>query len=101
MLKKVLFLFSFILLSLPSLAQDELLLQSILIPSELRENANAIVRLENTHIEIQAIDKMIYKNKRIVTILNSSADSKQGAYMHYDNGKSIKKLEFIMNKEKE
>lgn len=93
MLRKVLLLLSFILLSLPSLAQDELLLQSFLIPSELRENANAVVRLENTHIEILAINKMIYKNKRIVTILNSSADSKHGAVMYYDENTSIKKLE--------
>ncbi|WP_241480633.1 DUF3857 domain-containing protein [Psychroserpens mesophilus] len=80
-------------MSFPMMAQEELLLQSILIPSELRENANAVVRFENTNIEILAIDKMIYKNKRIVTILNSSADSKHGAYMHYDENTSIKKLE--------
>jgi hypothetical protein len=64
-----------------------------LIPSELRENANAIIRSENTNIEILAVDKMIYKNKRIVTILNSSADAKHGAYMHYDDNTNIKKLE--------
>ncbi len=84
---------SLFLLSFNSFAQDELLLQSLLIPSELRENANAVIRLENTHIEIEAFNKMTYKNKRIVTILNSSGDNKHGAYMSYDNNTSIKKLE--------
>ena len=93
MTKKGLLFFSLIFLSLPSVAQDKSLLQSLIIPFELRENANAIIRLESTNIEILAVDKMIYKNKRIVTILNASADSKHGAYMYYDNSKSIKKLE--------
>lgn len=93
MLKKILLLFGFILTSIPLLAQDELLLQSLLIPSELRENANAIIRLENTHIEIEAFNKMTYNNKRIVTILNSSGDGKHGAFMGYDNNTNIKKLE--------
>ncbi|MCB0382286.1 MAG: DUF3857 domain-containing protein [Psychroserpens sp.] len=93
MLKKIILLFSFILLSFQLMAQDEFLLQSILIPSELRENANAVIRMENTDIEILAVDKMIYRNKRIVTILNSSGDSKNGAYMGYDKNTTIKKLE--------
>ncbi|WCO02160.1 DUF3857 domain-containing protein [Psychroserpens ponticola] len=93
MLNKLLLLICFMFTSLPSMAQDELLLQSLSIPTELRENANAIIRLENTLIEIESYNKMVYTNKRIVTILNSSADSKHGAYMGYDKNTNIKKLE--------
>ncbi|WP_033961121.1 DUF3857 domain-containing protein [Psychroserpens jangbogonensis] len=93
MLKKTLLLISFILLSLPSMAQEELLLQSLLIPSELRENANAVIRMEDKRIEIVAFDKMIYKNKRIVTVLNSSGDSKHRAYVSYNDNTNVKKLE--------
>lgn len=74
-------------------AQDEKLLSSHTIPISLRENANAVVRLDDNHIEVKSYNKMVLTNKRIVTILNSSGDSKVDAYLGYDKGISIKKME--------
>jgi len=90
---RFLLLLWFVIVSLPVMAQDEKLFQSYTIPSDLKENANAIIRLEDTHIDVKAYNKMVYTNKRIVTILNSSGDSKHGAYMGYDKNTNIKKLE--------
>ncbi len=74
-------------------AQTEKLLSSHTIPENLRENANAVVRLDDNHIEIKSFNKMVYTNKRIVTILNSSGNFKVGTTVGYDNNISIKKLE--------
>jgi transglutaminase-like putative cysteine protease len=92
MLKKLLFLFP-LLCSFIVNAQDESLLIALTIPTELRENANAVVRNDDINITIAAYNKMVYTNKRVVTILNSSADNKHGAVMGYDKNISIKKLE--------
>ena len=92
MLKKLLFLFP-LLCSFIVNAQDESLLLALTIPTELRENANAVVRNDDINITIAAYNKMVYTNKRVVTILNSSADNKHGAVMGYDKNISIKKLE--------
>lgn len=75
------------------MSQEEKLLISHTIPSDLRENANAVVRWEDSYIEVKAVNKMIHTNKRIVTILNSSGNSKVDAYLGYDKGVSIKKME--------
>ncbi|TDU43892.1 transglutaminase-like putative cysteine protease [Gelidibacter sediminis] len=74
-------------------AQDEKLLSSYTIPTSLRENANAVVRLDDNHIEVKSYNKMVFTNKRIVTILNSSGNSKVGTAMGYDDNISIKKME--------
>lgn len=93
MITRFFLLVGLLLTSLNTIAQDDQLLSSLTIPVELKENANAIIRFEDTHIVINAYNRMVYSNKRIVTILNSSADSKHGAYVNYDKGISIKKLE--------
>ncbi|WP_223266493.1 DUF3857 domain-containing protein [Gelidibacter gilvus] len=74
-------------------AQEDKLLNSQTIPSTLRENANAVVRWDDSQIEVKAPNKMVHTNKRIVTILNSSGNSKVNAYLGYDKGISIKKME--------
>ena len=73
--------------------QEDKLLNSQTIPSALRENANAVVRWDDSHIEVKAPNKMVHTNKRIVTILNSSGNSKVNANLGYDKGISIKKME--------
>lgn len=88
-----LFILLLFLLPIFSNAQEQELLIALTIPSELRENANAVVRFDDINISISAYNKMVYTNKRIVTILNSSADNKHGAVMGYDKNIAIKKLE--------
>jgi len=79
--------------SVYSFSQDDELLNANMIPLELRDNANAIVRYDNIDIDIVAYNKMTYTNKRAITIFNSSGDRKHGAVMGYDENVKIKKLE--------
>lgn len=66
---------------------------ALLIPQELMENANAVVRYDNIHIDIRSYNKMIYNNRRVVTILNKEGESKVGAFEFYDKNVHIRKLE--------
>lgn len=88
-----LFLLLVVFSSFPTFSQEDPLLISLLMPAELTQNANAVVRWDDSNIEIKAYNKMLYTNKRIVTILNSSGDSKHGAMMYYNANTNIKKLE--------
>lgn len=92
MLKYSFLLFA-IFFPLLCLSQQENLLKVNSIPSVLLENANAVIRWDETNVDVKASNKMVYTNKRIVTILNSSGNEKVGAYMGYDKGISIKKIE--------
>ena len=93
MLLRLFLLFSLPFVSFSSISQEDPLLISILIPSELSKNSSAVVRWDDVQIEVKAYNKMLYTNKRIITILNSSGDSKHGAFMYYNSNTNIKKLE--------
>lgn len=66
---------------------------SLKIDKDLIKNANAIVRYDNIHLSIESYDKMVYTNKRIVTVLNENGSTKVGAHMGYSDNISIKKIE--------
>jgi hypothetical protein len=83
----------FLTFGISSYAQDDPLLSSLSIPTELTKDANAVVRWDDNKIEVMAYNKMLYTNKRIVSILNSSGDHKHGSVVHYDEHTNIKKLE--------
>ncbi len=83
----------FLFFSFYCYGQDEDLLKASTIPLELKVNANAVVRYDNIDIDVKAFNKMIYTNKRAITIFNSSGDSKHGAVMGYSKNISIKKME--------
>ena len=74
-------------------AQDEELLKSSTVPLQLRIKANAVVRYDNTLIEVKAYNNFLYSNKRIVTVYNENGISDQGAYIHYNENRKIKTLE--------
>ena len=93
MFSRQFFAILFLFISFQIFSQEEDLLKANTIPSELKHNANAVVRFDDIHINIQSYNKMVYNNKRIVTILNEAGDSKDGTYQHYDKNTSIKKLE--------
>lgn len=82
------------LISLTTYAQEKLI--ALTIDSELKENANAVIRLNDNLINIEAFNKFTYKNKRIVTVLNKGGKADVGAYMHYSSNVNIKKLEAII-----
>lgn len=71
--------------------EDKLLV--ITLPSELTENANAVVRYESDVIEVEAYNKYLHKSKRIVTIFNEYGKYAHGAIADYDGKRIIKSLE--------
>jgi len=79
-------------------SQDNLY-SSLTIDPELTKNANAVVRNETIGIEVKAYNKMVYTNKRIITILNKAGNKKHGAIMGYDNKINIKKIEAVIYNE--
>lgn len=80
------------------LSQDNLY-TSITISPELKKNANAVVRLDETKIEIISQNRMLIRKKRVVTVLNSNGNAKVGAVFYYDGNVHIKKLEAIIYNE--
>ena len=87
--------FSIILIILffsKSFAQ-EITYNTILIPAELKENANAVVRYDSKTIDIIAVDKQVIKTKNVVTVLNKLGKQAVRLAEYYDNDTSINKLQ--------
>ncbi len=86
------FLCTFIRIS----AQDDLSLQAVILDSVLTENANAIVRSEAVEIQINSVNSVTVKNKRVVTVLNKYGNGYADSREYYDPSTKIKKLEAIV-----
>ncbi|WP_299128028.1 DUF3857 domain-containing protein [uncultured Winogradskyella sp.] len=65
---------------------------ALLVPAELKTNANAIVRYESKVVEINDYDDMTVKTKRLVTVYNDYGDRHVNAVEFYDKNTSIKTL---------
>ncbi len=89
MKKLILFIFCFLLIK--TYAQD-LDLSFLSIPPELTKDANAVVRNNYTEVTIEASNKMVVYQKRIVTVLNKEGNRSVNTYEGYDNDKKITKL---------
>ncbi|MDP2061078.1 MAG: DUF3857 domain-containing protein, partial [Flavobacteriaceae bacterium] len=63
------------------------------IPPELIKNANAVVRLQETKIDIHSFKDLTVKKKRIVTVLNKYGDKFVQTYQFYDAYQKILSLE--------
>jgi len=96
MFKKIRLLLSFILLSLSAMAQEKSLFKSDLIPSELKVNANSVVRLNYKEVNIKSPSKMVINLKRIITVLNKQGNKNVDAFVNYDEGLRINKLEVLV-----
>ena len=83
----------FFLCPLLSFVQESNYLISTSIPSELRQDANAVVRFDQTQIVLESFDKMKITERRIVTVLNGEGAEHINAYIHYDENVKIKELE--------
>jgi len=77
-------------------AQDKSMYQSLLIPSELKENANAIIRLNETQVHLTSSSEMVVRVRRIITVLNSNGNKHVDAFVHYDDGLDINALEVLV-----
>ena len=64
-----------------------------LIADSLKENANAVVRLNQMDIIISSQRSMNVKTKRIVTVFNENGLSAIDAFENYDKKTSVKNIE--------
>ena len=65
----------------------------LLIADSLKENANAVVRLNQIDIVISSQRNMNVKNKRVVTVFNEDGLSAIDAVEHYDKKTTVKSIE--------
>lgn len=66
------------------------------IPSELKENANAVIRDNSIDVTINDIDEMVVRKREVITILNKIGNRYANIYEHYDNDTKITKLSAII-----
>lgn len=87
--------FLFLLFSLVSTAQkSEYTITKI--ADSLKENANAVVRLDQTDIVIASQRSMNIKTLRVVTVFNEKGNDVINAYEHYDKKTSVKSIEAVV-----
>lgn len=91
---RLFFFFTFLITSL-SFSQEHYL-SAMLIPSELKENANSVVRNQEIEIDIQSQRKMKIKKTKIITVLNSKGVNNVDAKEYYDKSTKIKIIEAVI-----
>jgi len=65
---------------------------SFTIPDSLKTHANAVIRYENTSIEIVNQSKMIINKQMVVTVLNKLGNEDGYIYLYYDDHSKIKNV---------
>ncbi|MFY9241965.1 MAG: DUF3857 domain-containing protein [Polaribacter sp.] len=93
--KKIIFLISIFVFSLNVLGQNNELI-ALLIPSELIEDANAVVRNSSVEITIEDVDKMVVTKREVVTVLNKLGNSDARIVESYDDDTKITDLSAII-----
>ena len=66
------------------------------IPDSLKQNANAVLRLDQMDIVIASQRSMNIKTQRVVSVLNEKGLNDIDAYCHYDKTTSIKNIEAVV-----
>ncbi|MBS7231823.1 DUF3857 domain-containing protein [Flavobacterium psychroterrae] len=94
-MKKHFFALFFFLITLISSAQKSELAVTAIADS-LKENANSIVRFDQTDISILSQRSLNTKNHRVVTVLNEKGFDATQAYEYYDKSTSVKNIEAIV-----
>ena len=69
---------------------------ALTIPDSLRQNANAVVRLDHKTIILSSQRQMTVKKNRVVTVLNKSGNNGVDAYVYYDKAIKIRSVEAVV-----
>ena len=80
-----------LLLTISSFSQTNKL-SSLSVPPHLKENANAVFRDNSIEITIEAVDRMLVRNRQVVTVLNKKGNVDARIVEAYDNDTKITKL---------
>jgi hypothetical protein len=59
------------------------------IPENLKKNASVVIRKENTIVEINKIDEIVYKKSSVITVLNKDAISYSIPKISYEKGDRV------------
>lgn len=94
-MKNQVFALLFILFSLISTAQKSQY-PTTAINDSLKENSDAVVRLDQMNITIASQRSMNIKIQRVVSVLNEKGLNHIDAYQHYDKTTTIKSIEAIV-----
>ncbi|GIQ60213.1 hypothetical protein Flavo103_33490 [Flavobacterium collinsii] len=94
-MKSLVFTLFFCLFTLISSAQKSEYAVAAIADS-LKENANAVVRLNQTDITISSQRSMTIKTQRIVTVLNEKGSNAVNAYEDYGENSSVNSIEAII-----
>lgn len=65
------------------------------IPDSLKENANAVIRLNQTVIDLQSEKQMFVTTKRTITVLNRQGEKYVKGNAYYNKSTKIKELEAV------
>ena len=87
---KFLFIFLFISTFQFGYAQDNY--DADLIPSALRNRANATIRNEETVVDMRSRDNVLYSVKQAITVLNKNGDENARLVLFYDKNTAIKSI---------
>lgn len=63
-----------------------------LIPTALRSRANAVIRDEETIVDMRAPDAVVYTVKQVITVLNKNGENSAQLNLFYDKSTSIKSI---------
>ena len=74
------------------LVSQNIELSTFLIPEELKENANSVIRFEDTHIEMSSQRDMTITKKKAITIFNKLADYNADITLSHDGRRVIKSV---------
>ncbi len=94
MRNRVLFLISFLISFFTYSQKTEY--SSLLIPDSLKQNTNAVVRLNQIDITISSQRKMKIYTKRVVTVFNERGQYAIDASENYDKSSSVNSIEAIV-----
>ncbi|MUU77845.1 DUF3857 domain-containing protein [Winogradskyella endarachnes] len=76
-----------------SFSQSSDVYNALLVPTELKEKANAVVRYDSKKVIINDYNDMEIISKRIITIYNKEGIDNANTYEYYSNDTEIKKIE--------
>ncbi len=66
------------------------------IDQSLTTNANAVVRLDESVVDVSSRDKMVVQRKRVITILKKAGESSINPYAHYDKRRKLSDISAVI-----
>lgn len=84
--------FYFLLIPFILFSQEDFL-NSHTINEELKEKANAVIRLQDEHIDIQSRRRLVHKYKSIITVLNKKGNDALDTRIYYSGKGQIREIQ--------